>query len=200
VPNDVGRVTATAQVAIERQMMHTIWSVRSEPGPIERFMAADHAHLDAMLAAAAQPDGAIDSSVFERFRAGLLRHIAMEEKILLPDAKRRRGGEPLPVFERLHADHGLWATLLVPTPTAEIVAAIGRLLASHNPLEEGQAGAYSSCDELCTTDADALIARLREAREPPLAPHFDGPLAQKKVAETLAAVDRRCGKPDPGSG
>jgi hypothetical protein len=58
---------------------------------------------------------------FAEFRAGLLRHIAMEEKVLLPDARLRRG-EPLPIAKQLLEDLALLASLMVPTPTHELVA------------------------------------------------------------------------------
>ena len=49
-------------------------------GPISRFLADDHRRLEALLdqAAAVNP---IDVAVFEQFRAGLLRHIGMEERV-----------------------------------------------------------------------------------------------------------------------
>jgi hypothetical protein len=58
----------------------------SMAGPIETFLTADHARIDALLAKAERPDGTIDAEVYAEFRQGLLRHIAMEEKILLPYA------------------------------------------------------------------------------------------------------------------
>jgi hypothetical protein len=65
--------------------------------------------------------------------AGLLKHIAMEEKILLPAAQKLRAGEPLPVAPKLRLDHGALAALLVPTPTRPVMAAIQAILRVHNP-------------------------------------------------------------------
>src|SRR5215471_7502084 len=63
-------------------------------GPLYEFLQRDHARLDELLRRSdATP--AIDHSSYESFRGGLLRHIAMEEKVLLPEARRIRGGEPL---------------------------------------------------------------------------------------------------------
>ena len=53
------------------------------------LLERDHARLDGLLRAAG---GNIDPVVYEEFRAGLLRHIGLEEKILLP-AARRQGGD-----------------------------------------------------------------------------------------------------------
>ncbi len=66
------------------------------PGPIFRFLAEDHARLDALLAQAVERAGEIDRPAFDFFREGLLRHIALEEKILLPAARRARGARYLP--------------------------------------------------------------------------------------------------------
>ena len=58
----------------------------------------------------------------------------------MPDARRRRNGEPLAVAKQLRADHAALAGLLVPTPTHEIIATIRKVLLEHNPLEEGPGG------------------------------------------------------------
>ena len=87
------------------------------PGRLCRFLADDHARLDALLQRAIASPGEIDRAAYAEFRAGLLKHISMEEKILLPAAQRTRGGEPLPFAAKLRLDHGALATLLVPTPT-----------------------------------------------------------------------------------
>jgi hypothetical protein len=100
-------------------------------------MVEDHARLDRLLAAAtAGPN--IDTEAFARFRHDLLRHIAMEEKVLLPDARLRRGGAPLDVAPQLRADHGSIAKLLVRAPTAASVDTLRQVLARHNALEEGE--------------------------------------------------------------
>jgi hypothetical protein len=54
-------------------------------GPVASFLAGDHVRLDALLRRATAPR-AIDEAAYAEFRAGLLRHIGMEEKILLPAA------------------------------------------------------------------------------------------------------------------
>jgi hypothetical protein len=112
---------------------------------------------------------------YQLFRAGLLRHIAMEEKILLRDAMRRRGGDPLPVARRLRADHAALAALLCPTPTHEIIAIIRQVLAEHNPLEEDPDGLYETCEKLAGAEVEMLVARLQATPAVQPARHFDGP-------------------------
>lgn len=147
-------------------------------GAIEAFMTADHARLDNLLRGAERADGSIDAETYAEFRAGLLRHIAMEEKVLIPFARLKRGGEPLPVARALRADHGRIAKLLVPTPDGAGCDALRLLLSEHNPLEEGPGGLYAACDALAADEAEAsgVVAKLRAQPAVPVAPHYDGPL------------------------
>jgi hypothetical protein len=92
------------------------------PERLYRFLADDHARLDVLLRRAETSSPDTGRSAYAEFRAGLLRHISMEEKILLPAAQRARGGEPLPLAAKLRLDHSALATLLVPTPTPAIIA------------------------------------------------------------------------------
>lgn len=143
-------------------------------GPIERFLAADHARIDALLEAATAHEP-IDPLGYARFRHDLLRHIAMEEKVLLPFARTRRGS-PLPVAATLRADHGAIAKLLVRSPSLALVDALRELLARHNALEEGSAGLYAICDRLAHGDEAAeIVARMQAQPAVPLARYFDGP-------------------------
>lgn len=148
-------------------------------GPIETFMTADHVRLDALLDRADRTTP-IDHEAFETFRSGMLRHIAMEEKVLLPLARERRGGEPLPIARKLRLDHGEIAKLLVPTPTPELCERLRAKLAEHNPLEEGEQGLYAQCDRLAGADAAGVVDRLRAMPEVPLAKHYDGPLLRDR--------------------
>ena len=149
-------------------------------GPIQAFLTADHARLDALLAGAERTDGAIDMTTYAEFRRGLLRHIAMEEKVLLPDARQRRGGEPLPIAATLRRDHGEIASLLVPTPTPDLCARLRAVLAQHNRIEEGPEGLYATCDTLAGDAASEVVARLEAQPEVPVAPHYDGPLLGRR--------------------
>jgi len=84
---------------------------------IRRYLADDHTRLGALLEKAWAKPGLIDREAYAEFRAGLLRHIGLEEKILLPAIQKLRGGQPHPVANRLRLDHGALAALLVPTPS-----------------------------------------------------------------------------------
>ncbi len=142
------------------------------PHAILRLLSEDHARLDALLEKAARPPGEIDLAAFDPFRRGLLRHIAMEEKVLLP-AARRVLGEQLPDFLRLRADHGRFTLLMVPTPTRARVEELKALLAAHNELEERDGGVYQQCVQLLGDEADEVERQMREYPEVPVRPYND---------------------------
>lgn len=144
-------------------------------GRIEAFMVEDHVAIDRALDTSETPEGGVDLDAYARFRRGLLRHIGMEEKVLLPFAREVRGGRPLPIAAQLRADHGAIARLLVRSPTVAGIAALRELLGRHNALEEGPDGLYATCDALADDRADEVLERLRAQPEVPLAPFFDGP-------------------------
>jgi hypothetical protein len=78
-------------------------------GPLYRFFTEDHDRLDGLLRRSVTEAGAIDRGAYAEFRAGLLKHISMEEKVLLPAAQRLRGGEPLAMAATLRLDHSVLA-------------------------------------------------------------------------------------------
>lgn len=157
------------------------------PGPLHQLLQHDHARFDALLSRTDATPGTIDLDAYELFRGGLLRHIGIEEKLLLPAARRRRNGDPLPIARQLRADHAALAALLVPTPTHAILATIRTLLTAHNPLEDAPGGVYDICEALAGPDLDALLTRVKAAPEVPLAKHFDGPRAFASIETLLHA-------------
>jgi GMP synthase-like glutamine amidotransferase len=161
-------------------------------GPVHRFFARDHRRLDGLLRRAIASDGPLDLAAFGAFRAGLLRHIGMEEKVLFTAVRGARGGEPLGIAALLRVDHGAIAALLVPTPTREIVAQLRSVLEPHNRREERLDGAYDASDQALSDDAAArLIAELEAFPEPPLKPYNDAPEVFRHIEERLALSRRQ---------
>jgi Hemerythrin HHE cation binding domain len=155
-------------------------------GPLFRFFSDDHRRLDALLGRATATPGQVDLAAFGEFRAGILRHIGMEEKVLIPAARRARGGVPLPIAAKLRVDHGAIAALLVPTPTAALVEELRSVLGPHNRREEETGGLYRACDEaIGEAEAARLVAKLRGFPDVPLNPYNDSPLVTRHVRETL---------------
>jgi hypothetical protein len=154
-------------------------------GKIHRYLADDHRRLDQLLERVISESGIVDSAAYAQFRSGLLKHIAMEEKILLPAARKLRG-EPLAVAAKLRLDHGALTALLVPSPTARVVAAIQAILKLHNPLEEDPGGMYDQCEELAGAEAEQILEQLRAAREVRVVPNVDGPHINEAARRALA--------------
>jgi hypothetical protein len=159
-------------------------------GPIAGWLSADHARLDRFLteSTAINPT---DPEAYAEFRRGLLRHIAIEEKILFPAAQRARGGDPLALAARLRLDHGAVAALLVPSPTPAIIATIRDILTAHNALEEDSGGLYAACDRLLASDADAIVREMASCPEVRLSPHNDGPGVMAALRRALERAGYR---------
>lgn len=160
-------------------------------GNLFRFLAGDHVRLAELLRRAEADQGKIAYQPYAEFRAGLLKHIAMEEKILLPAARRLRGGEPLPIADRLRRDHGALAALLVPTPTPAILAKIRAILNDHNSVEEGPEGVYEVCESLAVDEAESLVAEMRNLPDVKLASHVDGPQVMEATRRALERAGYR---------
>ena len=165
------------------------------PGPITRWLAADHARLDGLLQRAARSlesgAGGIDLAPYDEFRRGLLRHIGIEEKLLLPVARQARGGEPLPVADRLRLDHSAITALLVPTPTPAILKTLVAILEKHNDLEEGPDGVYETCDALLGPKAESLVREMEAFPGPPVSPNNDNPSVMPALRRTLERAGYR---------
>ena len=155
------------------------------PGPITRHLAEDHARLDALLTRSVLPSGGMDMEAFDGFRAGLLRHIAIEEKVVFPALREARGGAPHPDWMRLRIDHGAITSLLVPTPTAELVSEIRSILEPHNAVEEGPAAIYHCCDELPPEQVAGVLERMRAYPQVRVAAYRDGPRVLRRAADAL---------------
>ena len=117
----------------------------SSPGPMLRFLSEDHHRINELLTRAIGADNQIDTEVYDGFRRALLRHIGIEEKIVLPAVERRQGA-PLRAAAQLRLEHGAIASLLLLIPTPRIVSVIRRVLKQHNAREEGSDGVYSAAE------------------------------------------------------
>ncbi len=155
-------------------------------GPISELLGRDHARLDSLLERAVLEPGVVDLAAFGEFREGLLRHVALEEKLLIPAATAARRGEPLPFARRLRVDHGALAALLVPTPTPSTRDELRKILVPHNALEEGPGGLYDTCDVLLPApEREALLARMRAYPPVRVAKYHDGPRVCRTAEEAL---------------
>jgi hypothetical protein len=160
---------------------------------IREYLERDHQRLDLLLARAARDPHKLDLDAFAEFRRGLLKHIGMEEKILLPGIQAVRNGEPLPIAARLRLEHGAIAALLVPSPRPAVLSALNAVLLKHNANEEGPEGVYAECDRIAGPEASPLLSRLQAAPEVPAAPHVD---SDRVEASARRALNRAGFDPD----
>jgi Hemerythrin HHE cation binding domain len=158
---------------------------KASHGAIWNFLAGDHARLDSLLERAGECRSVEELAAYDQFRRGLLRHISMEEKVLLPAAERARGA-PLPEAAKLRLDHGALAALMMPSPQPRVVRAIRFIFARHNPIEEGPGGIYETCEVLAGAVAADLLAALKATPEVPVKPHLDTPKVYEALRHALA--------------
>jgi hypothetical protein len=135
------------------------------------FLTHDHRRLDALLERAGNGRTLEELGAYHEFRSGILKHIGIEEKILLP-AAARLCGRPLEQAARLRLDHGAIVSLLMPIPTLSIIRAIRAVLSAHNPIEEGTDGVYDICEKLAASEHNELFGKIRNAPEVPTNPNM----------------------------
>lgn len=157
------------------------------PGPIHSFLSQDHARLDALLIRATSHPEVVDLVSFAELRAGLLRHIAIEEKVLFAGARAHPERVPKQIIDQLHADHAALASLLVPPPTHALLATVRGILEEHNPLEEGPGGIYDLCEQLAGDDVMAQLARAHAIPTVRASQHLDEPRVHEHIARMVAA-------------
>ena len=154
---------------------------------IAEFLAKDHERLDALLTQACADETRIDGDAYEAFRRGLLKHVGMEELILLP-AARRLGGAAVTLAQRARLDHAALTSLLIPTPTAKLMSVLRAVLEPHDRMEEEEGGLYAQCVRALGTEEESVLARLRAASDIPPAAHVDGPHVAASIRKALAAA------------
>ncbi len=154
--------------------------------PLHAFFTNDHRRLEALLDGAFAKPGHIDHALYDQFRAGLLRHIGMEEKILFVAAQEANGGEPLPVQAKLRLDHGALTSLMVIPPSVELTRVIRHVLDLHDQIEEEPGGMYDACEQLTKHQTDALLERLALVKGTPVHPPNPSPKAIGAARRAMA--------------
>jgi len=132
-------------------------------GELYTYFFDDHRELEEKLAQAAAGE-TIAMGPYRQFREGLLRHIAMEERVLIPVLKKHGPERLQSTLHQIQLDHSAIGALLVPPPTHAILDMITHILDKHNVLEEADSGMYDACESL---DEDVVEDLIRRARETP---------------------------------
>lgn len=150
------------------------------------FLSRDHARLDALLETCMRAGGNWRES-YDAFRRGLLRHISIEERVLFPELRKRRGTTPLE--QKLHRDHAALAALLVPPPSSVEIHRIAAILTVHNDLEEREGGLYEIIESLAGEELSTMMARVHAIPQVPVAPHVDTPLVRSTIEQLVREAE-----------
>ena len=161
--------------------------MRRMAASITGLLSDDHDRLDALLRRAEGADQGVELPSYEAFRKGLLKHVGMEEMILLPAAKSASGGAAA-LAAKARLDHGALTALLVPAPTPAILDAIRAVLGPHNELEERCGGLYEQCEQALGSALPGVLRALELARDIPPAAHADGPHVMAVIRRALDAA------------
>ena len=156
-------------------------------GKIGKYLSDDHRRLEEIFNNILQPDGSLNHSAYGEFRKGILRHIAIEEKILVGRLSKR--GTPSGYEERLRLDHGAITALLVPDPNPTVLKTIKEILKGHNVIEEKDGGFYDWCDKTLGDEAEIILKEMKDMPPPSLLPN----LPYEQVLDSLKRVLKRAG-------
>jgi hemerythrin superfamily protein len=154
-------------------------------GILLKYFVQDHRRLESILKQATQSIENIDLKVYSEFRAGLLRHIGIEEKILLPMIKSLQGGAPYSSAGVLRLEHGALAALLTPLPNRQIVEALQAILDHHNSSEECEHCLYAVCEKLFEDRLDRTMDEIAHYPAVPAAPYADLNRAREPIRRAL---------------
>jgi hypothetical protein len=158
-------------------------------GSLSDFLSRDHARLGELLAQSLASSGALRADLYREFRAGLLHHIAMEEKILIPAVRRKDPVAIGGIEAQIRLDHGALAALLVPPPIPGVISALRAILLKHNEREEGRGGLYATADGVLRETAQQVLEAMRASLPVPVAPTVDNP----NVLDATRRALRRAG-------
>jgi hypothetical protein len=148
------------------------------------WLTRDHREMEALLDRA-DGSGVLDLEAFEAFRARILRHIAIEEKVLFAEVRRLRDGVPLPRARKLRLEHAAVTSLLVPTPDLALVGELRGLLSAHDLVEEGPDGVYAECESALGEAWPEVLARAQAYPPVRVAAHVDYPGCVRTAREAL---------------
>jgi hypothetical protein len=168
--------------------------VSSDPkAALRDWLVRDHDEIDVLLRKARAPE-AFDLEAFGRFRERLLRHIAVEERLLFTAIQRTNEGRLPETVSELQIEHAALTSLLVPTPDYVLAEEIAGLLERHTNLEEFPAGVYDQCLAMLDDEtADDIFCDACASRPIPTAKYYDGPSTVRTADAALEKARRTRG-------
>lgn len=135
---------------------------------VRKYFTDDHKRLDGLLNTAFISAEEIDKNAYAEFRTGLLKHIAQEEKILIPALNKT---EKYSLAEKLRLEHGALAALLVLPPSADIRNALRGILKPHNEREEADQGLYHDCEVTLSMPMATIMQMVTSYPDVPVMPY-----------------------------
>jgi hypothetical protein len=153
--------------------------------PIHQMLEPDHVRLNDLRQIVVTSEVHAEHPAYRSFRAGLLRHIAMEEKLLLQAVKDALG-HPHPLAERLRTDHSLLATLLIPPPTLAILKEMGEIMHAHHEVEEKPGGFFDAVEQIIPEQLERISHKLEHFPGPTVAIHQDTAAVWAHIADLRA--------------
>lgn len=155
--------------------------------PVSEYLALDHERLDVLFELATLRPEKVDPDAYGKFRQGLLRHIGIEEKILIPALQPILNDESKAILARIRSDHSAIVALLVPEPVPPVIAALRDILSKHNDLEETHGGFYELSNQLSAESIGQLTERMKSAPEVKSLPNNPDP---RVLEATRRALER----------
>lgn len=148
---------------------------------VSGVLREQHRELSTAIRRCLGDDGSVEVALFDEFRHQLLRHISIEERIVMPAVIKAIGRAP-DDRNGLRKDHAGIAALCVPLPEREWVENLRDLLDEHYRVEEGPGGFLSRCDEvLVSTLNDRVLQDIDAHPRFKLAPFRKGPSVRAQV-------------------
>lgn len=157
--------------------------------PLHNFFTKDHRRIEEFLDRATNQPGLIQQDQYYQFRAGLLRHIKMEEKTLFPAAIKANNGKMPEIIPKLRLEHGALTALMVPPPTASLIKVIRYVLEKHDLAEEEPGGLYEICEALTSGQTEELLEQLKNTPEVPIHPCNPAAFALESAKRSLARAN-----------
>jgi hypothetical protein len=154
---------------------------------ITDYLLADHHVIEELLGRARGET--FELAAFTEMRRHLLRHIAIEEKVLFPAVLARDPGA-LPEGRQLKIEHAALASLLVPTPDLALAAEVATILAVHDEREESAGGVYERCEAALGDASFDLVERARAVPAVRASAYLDRPGLRRTAKEALEAAAR----------
>jgi hypothetical protein len=149
-----------------------------------RAMESDHRRIEESLSRALKGP-TLDEGCYREFREVLLRHIGIEERVLLCGLKAAR--IDFAQAKAIHREHAAMGALLAAVPDTSLARELERLLVGHIDLEESPEGLFALCRSGLSAQVLVVEAHAYPAVKP--APWSHARWMPRTVEAALALVD-----------